>query len=176
MFVFYIFFVLIIINAFKIKNYAFHKEYAAIVNFLPNLKLHDIIVIYPLQNYNSNSNIITIDFSPVTQNDTYTIFKLLIGQNIPANIRIRVLPSWNLEDWYNSPNLSIKEIPDFKLRQNLLNIQNKWNLGAVKGNSMNLYNHNCKHFSRFVINYLSCDNSFKYKKITNNYFNIRKNF
>ena len=159
MFIFYIFFVLIIINAVKIKNYTFYKEYAAIVNFLPNLKLHDIIVICPLKNSNSNNNIITIDFTPSIQNNDNMILNLLIGNNVEANIRIKSLPTWNLKDWYQSPSLSIHEIPDFKLRKNLLNIKNKWK----KGNNMNLYNHNCKHFSNFVIQYLSCDESFQYK-------------
>jgi len=164
MFFFFIFFVLLITNAIKIKNFAFYKEYAAIVNFFPNLKLHDIIVIYPLKNYNSVNNIITIDFSPSIENNENLILNLLIGNTVPANIRIKSLSTWNLENWYNSPSLSIHEIPDYKLRQNLLSIQNKWKKYYKKGNRMNLYNHNCKHFSNFVIEYLSCLDSFQYKK------------
>jgi hypothetical protein len=171
MFFFFIFFVLIITNALKNKNYIYYKEYAAIVNFFPNLKLHDIIVIYPLKKSNSISNsvnnIITIDFSPSIENNENMIFNLLIGNNVPANIRIKSLSSWNLENWYNTPSLPIHEIPDYKLRQNILSIQNKWKKYYKKGNRMNLYNHNCKHFSNFVIQYLSCLDTFQYKKLAN---------
>ena len=153
MFILYIFVVLIIISSIQTNKYFYYKEYSAIVNFLPNLKLHDVVIIYS----NKKNGIFTIDFTP-NQDNTNMLINFLLGQNVPAHIRIRKLNSWDLEKWYKIKPISINQIYDYKLRKNFLNIQKNW-----KNKEMNLYEYNCKHFSNFVINYLSSLDSFLYK-------------
>ena len=153
MFFLYIFLVLLIINTIKTQKYHFYKEYTAIVSFMPYLKLHDVVIIY---NDNKES-IITIDYTPLLQDNTIGLINLFTGKNVPANIRIRKLKSWHLDKWYQTKPISIDDIYDFNLRKHLLTIQNKWNNNKKE---MNLYKHNCKHFSHFVVNYLSTLDSF----------------
>ena len=154
MFFFYIFFVLMIISSIKPQKYHFYKEYAAIVSFMPNLKLHDIIVIYKID----SKSIYTIDYSPLVPDNINVLKDLLIGKNVDAYIRIRKMNSWDLDKWYQSKPISIDEVYDYNLRKKLLAIQNDWN---KKETGMNLYNQNCKHFSHFIMNSLLVDSFFK---------------
>jgi len=153
MFFLYIFFVLMIITSIYPQKYHFYKEYTAIISFMPNLKLHDIIVIYKI----NSKSIITIDYTPSLQDNTNGLIDLLSGKNVPAHIRIRKLNSWDLDKWYQTKPVSIDNIYDSNLRKHLLTIQNNWN---KKETGMNLYKHNCKHFSHFIMNYLSTLDSF----------------
>ena len=140
-----------IISSIKTQKYHFYKEYTAIVSFMPNLKLHDVVIIYKT----NSKSIYTIDYTPTHQDNLLT--DLLIGKHVPAHIRIRKLNSWDLDKWYQTKPINFVDIYDSNLRKHLLTIQNDWN-----NNGMNLYNHNCKHFSHFVINYLdSLDSFFK---------------
>jgi len=153
MFFLYIFFVLMIITSIKTQKYHFYKEYTAIVSFMPHLKLHDVVIIYK----DNKESIITIDYTPLLQDNTNILKDLFTGKNVPAHIRIRKLKSWDLDKWYQTKPISIDDIYDFNLRKHLLTIQNKWNNNKKE---MNLYKHNCKHFSHFVVNYLSTLDSF----------------
>jgi len=152
MFFLYILLVLIIVK----KKYFFYKEYTAIVSIMPHLKLHDIVII---SEYKSNT-LYTIDYTPTIQDNALVVKDLLIGKNVPADIRIRKLNSWDLDKWYQTKTISIDQINDFTLRKHLLKIQNEWN---KKEKGMNLYYHNCKHFSQFIINYLLNDSFFKFQ-------------
>jgi hypothetical protein len=142
-----------IITSIKPQKYHFYKEYAAIISFMPNLKLHDIIVIYKID----SKSIYTIDYSPLVPDNIDVLKDLFTGKNVPANIRIRKLKSWDLDKWYQTKPISIDDIYDSNLRKHLLTIQNKWNNNKKE---MNLYKHNCKHFSHFVVNYLFTLDSF----------------
>jgi len=161
MFFLYIFFVLMIITSIKPQKYHFYKEYAAIISFMPNLKLHDIIVIYKID----SKSIYTIDYSPLVPDNIDVLKDLLIGKNVDAHIRIRKMNLWDLDKWYQSKPISINEVFDYNLRNKLLTIQNEWNKKERKG--MNLYNQNCKHFSHFIMNSLLKDSFFKERTNSN---------
>jgi hypothetical protein len=184
-------------NLYNINNIKILKT--PILNFLPQFKLHHIIVI---PEYN-NKSIYAIDFSPINQTHKNTLLKLLFAQNVPAEIRIRHinLSKYNLT--YNSYNdnsyndkiliniwhnnnlrevltheivdkkgqkfdtikLHVKEknsqyqnylesqlisdqvfkkIKNKKIKKFITNIKT-WNT------SMNLYTHNCQHFSQYIL-------------------------
>jgi len=114
----------------------FSIKHAAIVNFVPFIKLHDVVVI------DSACSVVCVDFSPSIPRN---LVKLVLGENVPAEIRIRKLPVWSLDDWYKSPILDINDIEDADLRQVLNEVLDEWPI------QMNLYSHNCKHFSRYFI-------------------------
>jgi hypothetical protein len=142
-----------IITSIKTQKYHFYKEYTAIVNFIPNLKLHDVVIIHKID----SKSIYTIDYTPTNQ--VNLLQDLLIGKNVPAYIRFRKMNSWDLNKWYQTKPISIDEIYDYNLRKKLLTILNEWNKKEMNG--MNLYNHNCKHFSHFIMKSLLKDSFFK---------------
>jgi hypothetical protein len=154
LFFYYIFIVLLITNALNLRSnkYIFYKEYSAIVSLLPFVKLHDLIIIYDSK---KPSKIITIDYTP----KLHDLSNLILGKDVPGFIRIKELQSWNLETWYKTPSVSIKDIPDYKLRKTLNNVKNLWNK-----KDMNLYNNNCKHFTNFAIQYLLTLDTFEKKE------------
>lgn len=146
---------LIIITSIKTQKYHFYKEYTAIVSFIPNLKLHDVVIIHKID----SKSIYTIDYTPTNQ--VNLLQDLLIGKNVPAYIRFRKMNSWDLDKWYQSKPISIDDVYDYNLRKKLLTILNEWNKKEMKGmkgmKGMNLYNHNCKHFSHFIMKSLLVD-------------------
>lgn len=134
----------------------------SILNFIPILKLHHIILLYD-KKYN---NIYTIDFSPINQSSTKTLLKLLFNKNVNAEIRVRliknitlndsnkIIEQWNninKVDYINSQKITDKtynniynsEIKDFI--KFIINHYNK------NGNFMNLYTNNCQTFSKFIL-------------------------
>lgn len=136
-----------------------------ILNFIPFLKLHHIVLL----SSKAKDGSYAIDFSPFYQSNKKTLFKLFLGKNVDAEIRIRFIPNninnddKNIIDyWYNSnsiipyesKNKSIEILSnmcnenclckDENMQHIFKNIMNEWS------DSMNLYNHNCQHFSSFV--------------------------
>ena len=131
--------------------------HSPIFAFLPNLKLHHSVLIKP-----NNENGFIIDFSPVNQT-IYTMTKLLFLQSIPAEIRIRHIGSLEkynnkkdiINHWhsvnskltaYESKLLTDKTYENIKdefIKEKMSKIV-KWD------SRMNLYYHNCQHFSSFV--------------------------
>jgi hypothetical protein len=140
-----------------------------ILNFAPQIKLHHILII-PESN---NKSIYTIDFSPINQTYSLTLLKLLFAYNVPAEIRIRHidLSKYNLsyyyiynnlnndnkliDIWYNNTlenyidsqiisDNTFKKIKNKKIK-NFINKVKTWNT------SMNLYTHNCQHFSQYIL-------------------------
>jgi hypothetical protein len=110
-------------------------KYAAILSFFPKLRVHDIVV------FNDNGRILTIDYTPINQSHPHMLLKLLIGKNVPAEIRIRRMDAWNLIFLSGRCN----DIDNNNLKQYIINVTKKWT-----HNDMNLYTRNCKHFSRFL--------------------------
>jgi hypothetical protein len=127
----------------------------SMLSFAPFLKLHHIVLL-------SNSNeVYTVDFSPINQSRARTLLKLLIAVNVPAETRIRHIEDVSFfedeqieEKWSNMNNIDFiesqklsdktyKEINDPEMK-NIIDKIKEWN------NSMNLYTHNCQHFSSFV--------------------------
>jgi hypothetical protein len=131
-------------NAIKINN-CVKKEYAAILNFAPMLRVHDIIV------FHDNSGIKTIDYTPINQSNPDVLMRLLIGKSVPAEIRLRKMAEWNLEEWYGLPNIGVSDIDDIDLRNKINTVIDGWNHNNNIDSGMNLYKRNCKHFSNFVI-------------------------
>jgi len=122
------------------------REYAAVIGFLPIIKLHDIMVIP------HNNSILTIDYTPINQSQPDVLLKLFLGKHVPAEVRIRKMNTWNLEEWYNLPTIDLHDINDINLRNKIIIIIDGWNHKDIdRGLGMNLYKRNCKHFSNFVI-------------------------
>jgi hypothetical protein len=134
----------------------------SILNFIPILKLHHIILLYD-KKYN---NIYTIDFSPINQSSTKTLLKLLFNKNVNAEIRVRLIKNIMLNDsnkiieqWNNINNVNY--ITSQKITNEIYNnIYNNEIKNFIKfiinyynknGNSMNLYNNNCQTFSKFIL-------------------------
>lgn len=136
----------------------------AILNFAPSLKLHHIVILSNMEN-----NIYTLDFSPINQSHPITLLKLLLGQNVSAEIRIRHLYNISFYDdnniintWCSLNNLSY--IESQKLSDNTIKKINKFtNYKLYKliydiyktNNTMNLYNYNCQHFSSHLLNLIN---------------------
>ena len=147
--IFLIFLLIFMNNAIKINN-CIKKEYAAILNFAPMLRVHDIIV------FHDNTGIKTMGYTPINQSNPDVLMRLLIGKSVPAEVRIRKMDAWNLEEWYGLPNIDVSDIDDIDLRNKIIRVIDAWNqknMDSVidKGLEMNLYKRNCKHFSNFVI-------------------------
>lgn len=172
---FYLIFFIIFINSFTSFN-LFNPFISnnikilktPILNFAPQIKLHHIVIIPE-----SNKNIYTIDFSPINQTHSLTLLKLLFAYNVPAEIRIRhidlskynltynylynnvnndnkLIDIWHnntLENYIDSQIISdntFKKIKNKKIKNIITNIKS-WNT------LMNLYTHNCQHFSKWAI-------------------------
>jgi len=146
----------------NLKYNSYRIERAAILNFIPHLKLHDIVVLSNLGESDFvqsqilasdfvqsqilasdfvQSQILAIDFTPLNQSNPNTIFKLFIGQSVPAKIRIRPMKTWILKQWYSAPEIEING--DFKYLFE--------NINKTKWEKMNLYKNNCKHFAHHFI-------------------------
>ena len=126
------------------------KKHAAILNILPGLRVHDIVVI------SENNAILTIDYTPINQSHPDVLLKLFMGKYVPAEVRIRRMRVWNLTEWYHTPCITIDDIHNNESRNKIIKVVNNWNhmdVDMVNSNiiGMNLYKRNCKHFSNFVI-------------------------
>lgn len=81
----YIFLFGIIKNIYsKEINFSIIKIHSSILDFLPIFKFHEIILIKT-----NDKKLYTLDFTPINQKESKTLFNLLIGNNVNANIRIR---------------------------------------------------------------------------------------
>jgi hypothetical protein len=157
----YFFIIIKNVNSVLNQNINFEIIKSPIVSIFPKLKLHHIVLL----STNSNNGVYAIDFSPYYQNDKKTLLKLLFGCNVKAEIRIRYLSnknnfidtwhSMNLKDPYKSKELTNniledmcnkkkKYCRDYDLQLFIKDIINNWE------SSMNLYTHNCQHFSNFI--------------------------
>lgn len=138
-----------------------------IVDFIPCLKLHSIVLINNnilLENNSYSSSVYSIDFSPKKR----SLFPLLFGLSVPGEIRIRHLQNTSIHEeeqkltslihdvnrqltlvesqtisdlvYYSINNKEVKEI---------VKIMRKWNT------TMNLYFNNCRHFTYLVKKYFT---------------------
>lgn len=130
--------------------------YTSILNFLPQLKLHHILL------FSSRRYFYTVDFSPINQTEMKTLTKLFLGENVPAEIRIRSIKNtqqtdndlilqWNhLNEnltYLESETLTEKtfhQIYDQNIKEKIKQIRNYPKI-------MNLYHQNCQHFSHSVV-------------------------
>lgn len=134
---------------------------SAILSFAPWLELHHIVV---LTDPNcASKGCYTVDFSPADYSNPQTLGKMILGQNVPGEIRVR---------WISADKLNMHEIKDNcmfsdnkffedlrfdhhgegyqRYSKNLIveeflhTIKHSWR------EEINLYLHNCQHFSRYV--------------------------
>jgi hypothetical protein len=138
-----------------------------ILSFLPSqFNAHDIFV-FSLDKKKSpfySPSVYTLDYSPINQPYILTLIKLLIGLRVPAEIRLRKIPNITIDEpkkifdellkMTDSSKISYEEslqmskivesgIKNEELKE-IVKKAYKWNL------KMNLYTHNCQHFSNFL--------------------------
>jgi len=133
-----------------------HILQSSILHFAPSIKLHHIILLSDKPNY----HVYTLDFTPINQTHRATLLKMLFGRNVPAEVRLRyietnigcnetILEKWNdmnNVDEHGSAELTkttYKKIYNEQIK-NIIARAFKWLP------YMNLYNHNCQHFSRYL--------------------------
>jgi len=102
------------------------------------IKLHHIVLV-------KKDHLLAIDFTPINQTRIRTLLKLFIGRNVLAEIRIRPMSNWTLDEWSKTPSL----LNNTEVLNKICKIdESQWIY-------MNLYNHNCQHFSKELINNLN---------------------
>jgi len=132
--------------------------YSSALHFMPFIKQHHIFVLTDKPQY----YVYTLDFSPFNQKNVSTLLKMLFARNVPGEIRLRqVITNIEnddriIEEW-NKMN-RVDSRTSWRLSINIYNkIQNS-QIKTIVDRSlkwqpyMNLYTHNCQHFSRFVRN------------------------
>lgn len=134
-----------------------------ILSFLSVLKLHHIVILETNHNVINKNNVkdtYLIDFSPINQKHIKTLLSLLFARNVLGEIRIRHIinnektDNMMIEEWDQINNMYENEsqILSDKIYSNikhdpLKNIINEIKLWNIQ---MNLYKHNCQHFSSHV--------------------------
>jgi hypothetical protein len=130
----------------------------SILHFIPSIKLHHIVLLSD----NPRHHLYTLDFTPINQTRRSTLFKMLLGRNVPAEIRLRYIitnmenTDTIIEKWDN-----INKVTPEKSSQLTITVYNTIENTEIKNiihksfnwqHYMNLYNHNCQHFSHYVKN------------------------
>ena len=121
-----------------------------VLHFFPILKLHHVVIIEDEE----SGSIEAVDFTPINQKRLKTIGKLFLGLNVPAEIR--VLPILK-KDLSNSKKLveSLEKASGMNIsckNKKIMSFLEEW-----KNDSMNLYCHNCQHFSWFLKKRITSD-------------------
>jgi hypothetical protein len=126
-----------------LASYRINVLHTPIFDFLPRLKLHHVVIL------KKDSSIYAVDFTPIRQGSLVTSLKFFLGFNEPAEIRVISIKKVDFNDTKTLINVwkNIKDDCTYSLEKNndLLTILRDW-----KNDSMNLYCHNCQHFSHFV--------------------------
>jgi len=135
---------------------AFRILQSSILHFAPSIKLHHIVLLSD----KPKQHVYTLDFTPINQTHRATLLKMLFGRSVPAEIRLRYIET-NMENnetimqkWSNMINMD--EYGSAKLSKSVYNkiydeqIKNIVNRAFAWSPYMNLYNHNCQHFSDYV--------------------------
>ena len=114
----------------------------AVVNFAPSIKQHHVVVIEQ-----HNRILYTADFTPISQSNPRTLLNLVLGKDVPSELRVKFISGVDfhdddgiIEQWLSRPSIvshssSSSVFPELRT----------WN-----GTTMNLYTHNCQHFSAFM--------------------------
>lgn len=161
----YIYIIVKNVNSLYNSNINFSVIKSPILNNFPELKLHHIVLL----STNKTDGIYALDFSPYYQSDKKTLLKLLFGFNVKAELRIRYLSNYLLKNnnfiniWHNMNSKDPYESKELtnNILENMCNKKKKYcrnydlqyfikNIIKKWSNSMNLYNHNCQHFSYFI--------------------------
>jgi hypothetical protein len=130
----------------------------SILNFLPQLKQHHLVLL------SKNDDVYSIDFTPVDDRTrSKTLLNLLFGKDVAGEIRLRCIKDANIYEeekimkiWDNSlteaesralSNSIYKSIKDEQIKE-VVDKLISWN--QDKNQTMNLYVRNCQHFSRYA--------------------------
>jgi hypothetical protein len=135
--------------------------HSSALHFMPFIRQHHIFVFSDKPQY----YVYTLDFSPINQKNASVLLDMLFARNVPGEIRLRqvminienddmIIQKWNkmneadaLSSWILSKNIYLKiRNPQIKT---IVDKSLTWQP------YMNLYTHNCQHFSRFVKNITS---------------------
>ena len=149
--------ILLYLASYQSSHITFRILQSSILHFMPSIKLHHIVLL----SNNPNHHVFTLDFTPINQSHASTLLKMLLAQNVPAEVRLRYIET-NIENnktiiqkWTNMMNMD--EYNSAKLSKNVYKkiyekqVQNIVNRAFLWPPYMNLYNHNCQHFSHYVI-------------------------
>ena len=132
--------------------------YSSALHFIPFIRQHHIFVFTDKPQY----YVYTLDFSPFNQKNVSTLVKMLFARNVPGEIRLRHIIT-NIEndnriiEQWNKMN-SVDAMTSWKLSKNVYNKIRNTQIKAIVDKSlkwqpyMNLYKHNCQHFSHFMKN------------------------
>lgn len=142
---------------------------SGVVNFAPWLELHHVVMLSAKSE--KAAGVFAVDFSPYNQTSPQVLLQLLSGKSVPAEVRVRWIPNSNKlnnlkelkKTWSclgpagdlerseldailnsSSPTLDTLKEDYESVIQLIARIKRKWNC------RMNLYSHNCQHFSAFV--------------------------
>jgi hypothetical protein len=143
--------------------------HTSVLHFIPQLKMHHIILIPNTQeslyqtNQNVYKNVYVIDFSPINQSHPAILLKLLFAINVPGEIRIRRIrlnksicytDDQIVNIWYDvaAQNYTESKKISNTVFSNIRNLQIKKFITKIKewNSVMNLYTHNCQHFSKYA--------------------------
>jgi hypothetical protein len=124
-------------SAYKIKIYE-----TPILHFLPGFKLHHVIVIED----EDTGLLEAVDFTPINQRNLKTVGKLFLGINVPAEIRIVSIDRNEMKD----PEKLVEKLEKVGTKNSSKNKKITSLIREWKNESMNLYFHNCQHFSYFL--------------------------
>ena len=120
-----------------------------VIHWLPTIKPHHI-VLYARgelgKQREEHNPTYAVDFTPVKQGSLSTQVLLLLGCNVPAQIRIRAVD--NLDIMNDSDETALEKILSPSTPAEYLST---WP-------TMNMYMRNCQHFSRLFINMLLLHN------------------
>ena len=139
----------------------------AIFNFLPNyFKEHHIVIVSTDKpsSFLYSPRVYTLDYSPINQSHPKTWLKLAIGNDVPGEVRIREIPTVTIneedkifEEWIRLINSTMfsyeksQQMSDFVISDiKSEKLKSFFNKILEWKTPMNLYTHNCQHFSRFV--------------------------
>jgi hypothetical protein len=124
--------------------------YTPVFPFFPNFKQHHVVVVA-----GSHNSAYAFDFTPSDQGSLKTQLDLLFGKNVPGIIRVLRIPdaagdlditnSWKS---VSEKSESTADINDLQIIR-LIKRTKSWNT------EMNMYTHNCQHFSAFMQGLLS---------------------
>lgn len=122
-----------------------------VIHWLPTIKAHHI-VLYADETHGTEAELgkqreehnptYAVDFTPVKQGSLSTHVLLLLGRNVPAQIRIRAVD--NLDIMNDSDDTALEKILYPSTTAEYLST---WS-------TMNMYTRNCQHFSRRFIDML----------------------
>ena len=139
---------------------------------LPKIKFHHIILATKNKELDKMKDVYIFDYSQQAKLNPFTILKLVIGCNVPSEIRVIHFPELNnktlINDWYNKtslphdlnkiliklnnenkqttcPFMSLFKSSDYKINDNIDKILKKFN------KPFNLYTNNCQSFSKYFV-------------------------